>query len=126
MKEKEPLEVLEEWQEHQYNPGYWAGGKFRLGFPPKRAKGMWLFSFIDLAVSAISFLLFSILFIIERETYFLIPLGVFGIILILSILRTRRFKPEYKSPPQEELEEIRHKESQKEKRRKANRRKDYH
>jgi hypothetical protein len=33
------LEKLREWQEHQYNPGYWIN-RFPFGFPPKNKK--WL------------------------------------------------------------------------------------
>lgn len=109
MKENNNTDQYQEWVEHQYNPGYWQG-RFRLGFPAKRTKGMWLFSFIDLFVSVLTFFLFLIAYLFEKSSWYLMGMAIFGPFSILSILRTRGLKPVDQPPTQEEIEDLRRKE----------------
>lgn len=125
-KSKNEIDEYQEWVEHQYNSGYWAGRFKRLGFPPKRGKWMWLWSFIDLFTIIPMNILFLIAYFLNGEIVTLVMTIALIPMSFLSIFRTRRFKPVDQQPDQAELDERRHKEKEIEKRRKANRRKDYH
>lgn len=125
-KNKKAIDEYQEWVEHQFNSGYWAGRHKRLGFPPKRGKWMWRSTRIDLYLTVSLNLIFLIASFLQDEGPFILLTFVSLPFSLISILRSRRFKPLDLPPSQEELDEKRHKEKEIAKRRKANRRKDYH
>ncbi|MBK9928105.1 MAG: hypothetical protein IPP66_22775 [Anaerolineales bacterium] len=123
MKQNDDLDKMKEWQDHQYNPGYWVN-KFSPGFPPKRSKGFWLFSLIDVFVFVPVFIFSLFVYFIEGNSGYLYLVGIFGAFSILAILRARRFKPLPKTKNQIEIEELR-REKKEEKKKRPKRRKDY-
>ncbi len=124
-KKQDPISELNEWQEHQYNPGYWINRP--PFFPPKRTKGWWILSLIDvfLVVPAF-FIIAGIYFFVEQNKLFLVPLVILGLFSILLLRRALIFKP-YKpgTPHQAEIEEINRKNKKERKKKQPKRRKDY-
>ncbi len=122
---KDKIGELEEWQEHQYNPGYWIG-RFSPQFPQKRTLGNWIINLIDVIMLVPTFFIVFVLYLIDRDRFYLMPLGVLGVFSILSVLRAIRLKPDLeRSLSQVEMEEIRRKENKSKKRNLPKRRKDY-
>lgn len=54
-KKRDPIADLEEWQEHQYNPGYWIN-RIPPWIPTRRTIGFWLLSLIDVLIIKPTFL----------------------------------------------------------------------
>ena len=124
MKENDELVKLKEWQDHQYNPGYWVN-KFSPQFPHKRTIGFWILILIDVVLIIPAFIFSLIVYFIEVNEVYLIPIGILGVSSILVSLRAIRLKPEPKlEKSQVEIEELRRK-RKKENKKLPNRRKDY-
>lgn len=110
-KVKGQFSQFNEWQDHQYNPGYWIN-RFTPYFPPRRSKGFWIIALIDFFVIVPTFFVMSFIYLFVEQTNQLlggtILLGVFSIIVIL---RAINLKPPEMGRTQEELDEIRRKEN---------------
>jgi len=123
MKDNDGLDKIKEWQDHQYNSGYWVN-KFSPEFPPKRSKGFWLLSLIDVFVF-IPVVIFSlIVYFIEGNNVYLYLAGLFGVFSFLATLRAIRLKPLPKTKSQLEIDKLR-REKKEEKKKRPKRRKDY-
>ena len=122
----DPFYRLQELQEHQYNPGYWAE-RHPLGFPLKRSRGLWFLSVIEIFLYIPTFFLTLWFFISKRDDYLIAPLFVFGVFGILAFLRARRFKParlkETESPA---ADDTRNPSRKHQKKQRPKRRKDFH
>ena len=106
------IDDLNEWQEHQYNPGYWVN-RLPAGFPPKRSKGWFIIGLIQaiLIVPAFIILLVDYTFNNRPSNYLVatIILGVFSILIVLYAFSQRPLK-RGKALTQAEMDEIRRKE----------------
>ena len=125
-KYRDPIEDLNEWQEHMYNPGHWVN-RFPPHFPPKPSIGFWILSMIDVILIVPAFILLTIQHVFGKK----MPggpilIGFYGIFSLFSILRAIRLKPGKKdSIPQEIRDEIRRKQNRDRKKNLPKRRKDY-
>lgn len=86
------IQELIEWEEHQYNKGYWIN-RFTPFFPPKRTKGNWILSLITL-------FMFVLLFIVSIFSYFqaydlqsIAFIIVTGLFSFAAIIQVRNLKP---------------------------------
>jgi len=104
MANKNEIDNLEEWREHQLNPGYWIN-KIP-PFLPKRSKGFWIISLIDFFLLVPAFL-FSLWMYLSENDKSLIPLVLIsGVGSVIATLRAMRLKPESpKGKSQLEIEE---------------------
>ncbi len=125
-KRNDPIEELQEWQEHQYNPGYWVN-RFTPEFPPKRSMGRWLLELFQVLIIVPAFFFMSyVYFFVEKDSLYLPMLGVLGVISIVGILRALRVKPLATEIPPEKQHEFNRKKKREKKKRLPKRRKDYH
>jgi len=118
---------LNEWQEHQYNPGYWIN-RFSPSFPPKRSKGMFILGLIQSIIMVPGFLIMLIDYTFNTRPWnYLVATIILGVCSIIIVLFTIRMKPlkSDKVQTQAELDEIRRKENQEKKKDLPKRRKDY-
>jgi hypothetical protein len=124
---RDEFENLKEWQDHQYNPGYWVN-RIPFAYPPKRSKGIFLTYLIQAALIIPAFIIFLAAYLLDgNQTVFLVMMlftGVFSVILILLLIRYRPL-PEGKIKTQAERDEIRRKENLEKKKDLPKRRKDY-
>ena len=120
---RDPIEELNEWQEHQYNPGYWVN-RFSPEFPPKKSLGFWLIDLFQFLFFGFWFIIVVIVMILDDPKYFplLIILGVGEVYLALRLIR---LKPDRKQRTQEEWDEIRRKQNKERKRDLPKRNKNY-
>jgi hypothetical protein len=92
MKKKIEIDGLEEWREHQLNPGYWVNK-----LPPfltKRSKGFWIISLIDFFLIVPAFL-FTLWMDLSDGNHIYDPLlWILGIASIVATLRAIRLKPD--------------------------------
>jgi hypothetical protein len=123
MTNKNEIDGLEEWREHQLNPGYWVN---KLPpFLPKRTKGFWILSLIDFFLIVPAFLFSLWMYLAEgRQTHvpLLWILGIFSVVVTLRAIRLRPEPPKGKT--QAEIEEE-NRERKKERRKLPKVRKDY-
>ena len=120
---RDPIAELEEWQEHQYNPGYWVN-RLPPGFPLKRERRLSL-GYLFLFVFYLVFVIFVLIVILSGETFYFPLLFLFGVPAIYSLWRFFRHKPDPRQRTQEEMDEIRRKENQERKRDLPKRNKNY-
>ena len=126
-RQKDEFEKLNEWQDHQYNPGYWVN-RIPFAYPPKRSRGIFLIYLIQAVLIVPAFFIFLVAYILDNnQTVFLFMTwftGFFSVILILLLIRYRPL-PTSRIRTQEEQDEIRRKENQEKKKDLPKRRKDY-
>ncbi len=124
-KDHDPISELNEWQEHQYNSGYWVN-RFSPFFPPKRSKGFWIIALIDLFVIVPTFFFMSFVYIfVEPTSQLLVGTIVLGVFSIIIILRAINLKPPSRQKHQQELDEIQRKENKERKKKLPKRPKNY-
>lgn len=125
MRDKDELDKIQEWQEHQYNPFYWINS-FSPLFPPKRTLGFWIASLLGLFVSLPAFLAFGRSYFAERNIESLFFALVFGALSLIMILLTIRLRPDFhQKKSQAETDELNRIKKQKKKKKHPKRRKDY-
>lgn len=122
------FESLKEWEDHQFNSGYWVN-RFSPFFPPKRTWRFWVITLID-AMLLIPAFLFSayILLFVERYEYDLLLVTLLGVFSIMAALRSYRLMPDFAAMREErnKLKEQSKLPKRKERRKKIpKRRKDY-
>lgn len=126
-RKRDDIADLNEWQEHQYNTGYWIN-KLQPGFPPKRSKGYFIFGLIHVIffAPAFTFMLIDITFNSRPSNHLIatIILGAFSLLMVAFTIRMRPLKRD-KVRTQAELDEIRRKENKEKKKDLPKRRKDY-
>jgi hypothetical protein len=104
MANKNEIDGLEEWREHQLNPGYWVN-KIP-PFLPKRTKGFWILSLIDFFLIIPAFLFSLWMYLSEGSQVYVPLLWILGIGSVVVTLRTINLKPEPpKGKTQIEIEE---------------------
>jgi hypothetical protein len=86
------IQKLIEWEEHQYNSGYWIN-RFSPFFPQKRIKFNWILSLVDFYLIIPAFILFLIVFIQTNEKILIAPLILLGVFSIIVVLRKQYFTP---------------------------------
>jgi hypothetical protein len=124
-KNRDPIEELNEWQEHQYNPGYWVN-RFSPRLPPRKTKGIWILEIISLVWIVIGFIAAVIAYFVAGPLPVIkFSLWLFGIFTILALIRARNLKPKEFEFSQQERDEIRRKEKKEKKKDLPKRRKDY-
>ena len=124
--DKDPIEELNEWQQHAYNPGYWLkrGPPF---FPPKPSRGMWILSWINAVVVFLFVIAFLFKVFVEKGGIEDVAMLVVGaVFMVISIRTIRVMKPAAEELTQEEIE-ARNRRNKKESKQKnqPQRRKDY-
>jgi hypothetical protein len=87
------IKRLVEWEEHQFNPGYWIN-RFPLGFPTKRSWGALFLSIIDVILCIPTFFLFLYESLISPNTINIVACILFGLFSLVAILRAFRLRPE--------------------------------
>ena len=124
MSKKEPddIQMLNEWQEHQLNPGYWVN-RFSIFFPAKRTVGLWIIALIEFFMIVPTFIISSLIYLfIDRDPSYVPLIVILGFFSIFATLRAFRLKPDF----EEKQKGNTHKPSHKEKKKKLpKRRKDY-
>ena len=119
-KEKDQITQFNEWQDHQYNPGYWVN-RLPPYFPPGRSIGFWIIALIDMLVIVPAFFFMSYIhFFVEKDPGRVIVIGILGAFSILMILRSLRLKPPENQMTQAKRDEIRRKENKERKRKLPN------
>jgi len=124
---RDDIDDLNEWQEHQYNPGYWIN-RLPAGFPLKRSWGLFIIGLIQaiLFLPAFIFMLIDYISTTRPWNYLVatIILGVFSILIVLWTISVMPLKRD-NVRTQAEMDEIRRKENQEKKKDLPKRRKDY-
>lgn len=125
MQEKDEMDKIQEWQEHQYNPFYWAN-RFSPLFPPKKTPGFWIASLLGLFLSLPAFLAFGWSYFAERNIESLIFALIFGALSLVMTILSIRLRPDFhKKKNQVEAKELNRTKRQKKKKKLPKRRKDY-
>ncbi len=92
-KQLNEIEQFNEWQEHQYNSGYWIN-RFGPFFPPKRSKGPWLLGIIGLSMAILAVLVVASLYLfVEHNPSYLGALGFLMLVGLACLWQIFRFKP---------------------------------
>jgi hypothetical protein len=121
----DPIEELNEWQEHQYNSGYWVN-RFSPFFPPRRTAIRWLLDWIDVILLPPTFLAFCWLYWTEREPFNLILLLIVGFFMLVGFLRLWNLRPDFRKPSEtSEAIEQKNREEKEERKKLPKRRKDF-
>jgi len=124
-KDKDPISKFNEWQEHQYNSGYWVN-RFPPFFPPKRTKGYWIFGLIELFLLLPPFFLASYAYIfVEKNPNYLLLIGLLGVSNVMVAMRAIKLRPLKHKVTQDEQDEIRKKENKERKKKLPKRPKNY-
>ena len=125
MRNKNEIDELEEWHEHQLNPGYWIN-KVHPFLLPKRTLSYWLLSILSFVIIIPAFLFSIWLFMSDQSIYSLFIMGVSGIFSVVAILYVIRFKPIFNpEESQTEIEKRNQIRTRERKRKLQKRRKDY-
>lgn len=102
----EPIEEFNEWQEHQYNTGYWVN-RFPKGyFSRKRSKGAFRMNLLILSIYlAMFFVAFYVYLLFDRPPglpALIIFLGAINILYIYFAFRAKPIPTEPKADEQDE------------------------
>ena len=125
MRNNDEMDKIQEWQEHQYNPFYWVNKVSPL-FPPKRTRGFWIISLLDLLLILPAFVTFCWVYVTERNSEYLPFVLVLGVLSIILTLRAIRLRPGFnQGKSQPEIEELNHIQKKEKKKKLPKRRKDY-
>ena len=125
MADKDEMDKIQEWQQHQYNPYYWVN-KFSPLFPHKRTLGFWILSLIDFFLIIPAFLVFCWLYFSERNNDYLPMVAVLAVFSVVVTLRAIRLRPDFKkSKSQTETDELNRLQNKEKKKKLPKRRKDY-
>ena len=121
----DPIEELNEWQEHANNQGYWIN-RFSPFFPPRRTAKRWLLDWIDVILIVPAFLAFCWLYWSERTLFALILMLYMGFFTAVVFIRLWNLRPDSRKPSEtnEEIER-RNREEKEERKGLPKRRKDF-
>lgn len=100
-KNVDPIQELNEWQEHMYNPGYWIN-RFSPFFPPKRGRLTAYTSLINLVVMLPMFVVVSYFAITMRNLGGFFLALILGAMTLSSLVMLVRFWPRRDSNSQPE------------------------
>jgi hypothetical protein len=125
MRDKDEMDKIQEWQEHQYNPFYWVN-RFSPLFPPKRTRGFWIISLLDLFLILPAFLTFCWMYLAERNSQYLPFVVMLGALSVVLTLRAIQLRPDFKKrKSQAEVDEMNRIRNEEKKKKLPKRRKDY-
>ncbi len=125
MTEQDEIEKLKEWQEHQFNSGYWVG-RLPQDFPLKRSWKTYIIVLIQFIFILVGTGVLILAYILTRDLNTLIAaLFLIGLTAVTYLL-VKRVKPlKDGKPGQERIEAGRRSENQEKKKKQPKRRKDY-
>ncbi len=125
MTEQDEIEKLKEWQDHQFNSGYWVG-RLPYNHPLKRSLKVYVIVLIEFIFMLIGSGVLWLAYLLERDLRTLIA-AIFSIIFtVVTYLTAKRVKPlKNEEPDPEEIEAERRLENREKKKKQPKRRKDY-
>lgn len=124
MRDKDEMEEIREWQEHQYNPLYWVN-RFSPLLPPKKTLGSWITSLIGLFLNLPAFLAFCWSYFVERNSASLPFMLTFGALSVIMVLLVIRLKPDFNRGKSQAEVENRNRIQNRKRKKHPKRRKDY-
>ena len=107
MQKRNDIRQLEEWQEHQYNTGYWLN-RFSPDFPPKPGGVTWFIAIIEGVVFLAGIIFCLIVYFVDHNLGGLFLAGLISVFMLRELIVAIRFRPRPKpDKSQAELEEMR-------------------
>jgi hypothetical protein len=101
-KNLDPIDGLNEWQEHMYNPGYWIN-RFSPFFPPRRGRLAGCNSLISLAIVLPIFIILIYVAITRRELVIIFTTLIVGLLVLTYSIWLYRFWPRRNPKSQVEI-----------------------